>query len=292
MSAQHKEPYDVIVKFLCNISHGKEVVKRFAHFTVVHIYVTVMKPVVRKGYTVCRLALCNLVFVVRKDKILTARMYVNGFAQILIDHCTALNVPAGSALAPGTLPGRFTLFFCLPDGKIHRVLFMCADFYSRTGFKIFKRLVREFAVILKLFNTEVNVAVHIVGIALFNQLIYYSDNCVNVFRCLGVHGCLFYSQTVSVRKILSYEPVGKLFYGYSLLVGTLNHFVVNISKILYEVNFIPPVFKVPSERVKDYKRACVSYVKVVVNRRTAGIHLNLARLNGYKIFFFSRESIV
>ena len=148
----------------------------------------------RKLTAVRRLALRNLIFVMRKNEVHTARVNVNRFAEVFVRHCTALNVPAGTSLAPGAFPIRLALFFCFPNGEIHRIFLFFADFNSCACLKIFERLMRKFAVIRKLFNVEINVAVNSIGKSLFFKRLYKRDYRVDILRRSGMIGRLVYAE--------------------------------------------------------------------------------------------------
>ena len=50
-----------------------------------------MQPIPRKGLAVCRLGLRNLIFMVRENQVLAARMDINGFTKMVLCHNGAFN---------------------------------------------------------------------------------------------------------------------------------------------------------------------------------------------------------
>ena len=48
-------------------------------------------------------------------------MNVNCVAKVFQGYRAALDMPAGSTLAPRAIPGRFSRFGRLPQGKVHRM---------------------------------------------------------------------------------------------------------------------------------------------------------------------------
>ena len=71
-----------------------------------------------------RLALGDLVFMVREDQVLAAAVDVDLLAQILFGHDRALDVPAGPAFSPGGAPEGLAFLFRLPEHEIQRVLLL------------------------------------------------------------------------------------------------------------------------------------------------------------------------
>ncbi len=83
-----------------------------------------MHPVPRKGLAGQRLALRDLVLVVRKHQILAARVQIEGLAQILHRHRRALDVPARTPRPNLGLPALLALFRSLPQRKVAGVVLL------------------------------------------------------------------------------------------------------------------------------------------------------------------------
>ena len=65
------------------------------------------------------------------DQIQAATVNIDHFAQVLISHCRALNVPTWPAHAPRTFPSRFIFLGELPQREIRGVAFARLGFESR-----------------------------------------------------------------------------------------------------------------------------------------------------------------
>ena len=80
-------------------------------------------------------------------------------------------MPAGSALAPRGIPVRARPgFAAFQSGEVHRARALTSPTIdTRARLKILKRLMRELAVILELLGAEINVALCLIGIALFDK---------------------------------------------------------------------------------------------------------------------------
>ena len=140
MSRKHKETYHFTVILFKYVTNSKEVSERLTHFLIVYINISVVHPIICKRLSICTFALCNFVFVMWENQVLTARMNIYRFAKILVHHCTTFNVPTGSAHSPRTFPSRFALFLLFPKCKVHNVLFMFVYVNSCTRLQIFQWL--------------------------------------------------------------------------------------------------------------------------------------------------------
>ena len=79
MCLHHHVANDFIAVLLCHFPHGEEIAQRLGHFLVVDVDIAVVHPVVGKGLAVGSFTLCDFVFMVGKDQILTAAVEVKGF---------------------------------------------------------------------------------------------------------------------------------------------------------------------------------------------------------------------
>ena len=72
----------------------------------------------RKRAAVGALGLGDLILVVREDEVKAAGVDVDGRAEVFVDHSRALDMPAGTSLAPAGIPVRLAFFFRLPEYEI------------------------------------------------------------------------------------------------------------------------------------------------------------------------------
>ena len=158
-----------------------------------------MNPVSGKNFPVAGLALGNLIFMVRENQILSARMNVDFLSQIFSGHNGAFNMPAWPSLTPGRLPVRLPLFFGFPQYKIQGIFLFFPGYFNITvpRLQVIQIFMRQFSVFFKFPGTEVNGTVcRRIGKALFNQGGNHFQHTVNFFcgqrmgsRRLYIHGC-------------------------------------------------------------------------------------------------------
>ena len=189
MGRNHQIANRLIAVFFRHVAHGEKVAERLGHFDVIDVDIAVVHPIIGKRHAVAALALRDFVFMVRENQILPAAVNVNRITEIAAHHCRALNVPAGSAVAPRGRPVRLAGFCAFPKGKVHRVFFQLADVNPRTGFQILQGLVRKLAVFREIFGTEIHVAIfHRVRVPFLDQSFDNLDNFVDIFRRFRVNG--------------------------------------------------------------------------------------------------------
>src|SRR6266851_10475303 len=120
-------------------------------------------PVVGERLAGEGLALRDLVFVMWKDIIDAARMQVEMRAQILHRHGAALDMPAGEAASPGTVPRHFAAWLAhLPQRKIFGVAPVRCYAFAHTRQNVLKLVAGELAIIGEAFDVKIDVAIDLV----------------------------------------------------------------------------------------------------------------------------------
>src|SRR5262249_46427235 len=95
-----------LISFFEEITQSKKVPFGFVHLFAVNQQMLAMNPKADKRQASHGLTLCDFIFVMRKNVIDTAAVYVQRFAEILHRHGRTFDVPAWTALAKRGLPPR------------------------------------------------------------------------------------------------------------------------------------------------------------------------------------------
>ena len=251
-----------------------------------------MHPVVGKGLSRGALALGYLVFVMGKFQILAAAMDIKGIPQIFLAHGAAFDMPARPSLGKRAFPCRFPGFLRLPEREIHGIFFHIVDLDARPHFQIVQILPGELAIVLEALGIVIYVAVfrHI-SVPFLDKPGNQADNILDMLSRLGVHSRRADIQALGVFEIFLDKMFAQLLDGNPLLVGSLDHLVVNVRKILDERDLIAPIFQIPAQCVKNNKRTGVSDMKIVVYRGAAGIDPRFPGMHGNELFLFSGHGI-
>ena len=89
------------------LANGEEVAQGLGHlFALDHQIAVVHKHLGHDFAVMGAPALRDLVFMVREDQVLAAAMDIKGFAQILLAHGRAFDMPARTAAPPRRFPAR------------------------------------------------------------------------------------------------------------------------------------------------------------------------------------------
>src|SRR5206468_7244065 len=109
--------------------------------------------------------LCLLVFVVGEDEIAAAAVDLKSQAELLLRHRRALNVPTGSAAAPGRIPrGVLIWLLGLPQREIHRIALALRALHPLSLIHLAHSLMGDLAVLRVRRDREVDVSVHLIGV--------------------------------------------------------------------------------------------------------------------------------
>ena len=148
-----------------------------------------MHPVAGELLAVGRLALCDLVLMMREDKVLAACMDVDLLAQIFFGHLRTLDMPSRTAFAPRGLPCRLALFLRLPEHEIKGIFLFILPGHKKgasAGLQVIQVLVGKLAVILELPGAVVNRSVLLIGIAFIDQCPDHVHHAADLLRCQGI----------------------------------------------------------------------------------------------------------
>src|SRR5437763_1544972 len=105
-----------------------------------------MQPVSDERLAGRALRLRDLVLVMRKLQVHAAAMDVELLAKQRAAHRRTLDVPPGSAIAPGRRPLRLAGLRPLPQHEVERIFFARIYLNSLAGAQIIERLARKLAV--------------------------------------------------------------------------------------------------------------------------------------------------
>ena len=213
-------------------------------------------------------------------------------------------MPAGITHSPRTFPlhnvflGRF-----FPHGKIRGMTLFAVDFDACARLLLVELCARQFAVIHRLGNIEINTVACFVRKTFLHQFLNEIDHNLNVVRGFrrkfGLADIEFFQVLekhagVKLRNFVrTFLLLARGFLHFILAVvavGKQMPYVGNVHNAFY---FIPLVFKRTTEQIHKDVGTHVAYMRKAVYGRSARIHTNLiASVLGCKLLFFSGKRII
>ena len=269
-----------------------EIAQGFGHLLAIDIHIAVVHPVTHEVLAVGAAALCPLVFVVRKSQVAAAAVNIDGVTQVLLDHGRALEVPAGTATAPGAIPTGLFIAGRLPQHEVARVFFIGRHFDPRAGQHVVQRALRQLAVIGHGLHCKQHVPFRRVGVALLDQPFDHGDHFRQV---LGGIGNDIRLEIVERGHILGIG-LGKARRQDADLLAViprgLHDLVVDIGDIA-RIDHVAEVFLQQAiERIEHDDRAGVADMHAVIDGGPTDVHAHAVVHQGFKNFFLSGESVV
>ena len=292
MRREHEQAHGLQIKLFGDIAHGEEIALGLGHLFVVDVDKAIVHPVAHVGLAGRAGGLGDLVFMVREEQVLAAAVDVEGLAQVGGAHGRALDVPAGTAHAPGAFPRGLAGLLCLPESKVQRVLLDLVHAHARAALQILQILPAQAAIAGEGAHAVVHVALGFVGQSLVDEPLDERDDLRDVLRGAGMHRGRTDAQRLGVGEIFGDVALGNLRDGHALLVGAADHLVVDVGEVLHEGHFVAPVFQVAAQHVKDDEGARVSDVKEIIDRGPAGIDAHLSLVEGHERFLFPGHAVV
>ena len=293
MHGEHEHAHRFEIELFGNVAHGEKIAKRLAHLLVVDVDVAVVHPIARKRLARRGFRLGNLILMVRENQILATGVDVERLAENGHAHGAALDMPAGTAPAPGRIPCGFAGLFALPEGKVERVALLLCRIDARAVFKVVDVLSGELAIARKAAHGKIHVSiVRRIRMTAVDQLLHERDDLTNVLRRARVGAGPFDAQCVGIAIVFRDKAFAKLRDGRPFFMGAADHFIVDVGKVLYERHLKTFILEVPAQRVEHNERPRVANVEIVVNRGTAGVHADLPRYQRYQLFLFAGHGVI
>ncbi len=289
MGPQEEDPKDLRVIALQDFLDGEDVAQRLGHLLRVDVDKAVVNPVVDEGFPCSRLRLGDLVLVVGKDEVLPSAVDVEGLPQQGHAHGGTLDMPPGPPFAPGAVPGRFTRLARLPEGEVEGIPLPFIHGNPRPRLEFVDVLLREFPVLRKLGDGEIDVAVHLIGNPLCLQLLYEANDLGDVFRRTRLVGGTEDAQGIGILVEVGNVLLRELLSGDPPLIGPFDDLVVHVGEVTHIGHVEPLVAEITIESIENHEGSGVTDVASVVNRHAADVHPHLLVVDGGKGLFPIRE---
>src|SRR4030042_7037306 len=275
-----------------DILYSQEVAKGFGHLFTIYCHKSVVHKIAYKWFSSGRYGLGYVIFMMRKDEILSPSMDIESLPQVADTHGRAFDVPSGSARAPGAFPGGFAWLAGLPEGKIHGMAFSGVNFYSGTGLHLFQTAMGKPSVTRELFHREEDITFSRIRIPLAYQGLNQTDDILDIPGGLWLHIRPGHAQGLHIPVEFPGIVFGKLLTGDSLFSGPVDDLVIYIGNVLYVGHLKSTVAQVANADIKNYGRTGMAQMAIIIGRNTADIDTDVVILQRRKVFLLTAKGVV
>ena len=261
------------------VFEGVEVAERLGHFSAIDHQVRDVEPSGGEVPAAGAAALGDFVFVVREDEIDAAAVEVESFAEVLADHRGALEVPAGSAFAPGGGPEIFAILGAagLPEHEVADALFFVfigigALGLGATELELAFIEVGELAVFRKGGDVEIDRAVlGGVGVAFGNECLDHGDLLGDVLDGTGFDVWREALEEVAVVMEFFRPEAGELRERLADALGFADRFVIDIGEVADMERAQAAGFEGTAEDILEDEGAEIADVGGAIDRGAAAV---------------------
>ena len=226
-------------------------------------------------------------------------MDVEGRAEVFARHRRAFDVPAGKADAPGAVPAQNVLRLGpLPQGEVRRMALFVAHGLAAAGLLLLEHAVGKLAVALVRGDVEVDVAVHVIGVAGADELLDHDDLFGHVGAGAGRDVGPLHAQRVHVGEVAAGVGLDDLHRARLHLARLAQDAVLaavqqmtDVGQVLH-VEDVPGAVTQPADHhVEGDVGAGVADVRVVVDGGATDVEVDLALRQRFKGLFLASEHV-
>ena len=277
MGVQEEEAQGVGRVLFEGLAQRDDVAQGLAHLLVAQFDHTVVHPELRhRRIAGARLGLGDLVFVVRKDEILSAAVDVDVLSEVLRRHGAALDVPSRPSLAPGAVPRGFAGLLCFPQGEVEAVPLPLIYLDTRADAQAFDVTSAQPAVAGVAADVEVDVALRLVGDLIVDHGLDHLDDLGDLLGGSGVEVGGKDVESLHLIEIEADVALCQVVDGFAFRDGAVDHLVVYIGEVFDELDLVAAELQVAPEHVEDDRPHGVSDVGLGVGREAADVHADHA----------------
>ena len=270
-----------------------EIAERFGHLLPINQQELGMQPMTHERFSGERDRLGDLIFVVRKNQIHSARMNVDDFAQIANGHHGALDVPAGTPRSNRSFPEGLAVLRRLPQHKVARIIFLVViDIHSRAGTHTRKIVVRKFSVVWETGDPKINGAVTAIGETLVGQCLDGLCHLLDVFGRADQSLRTFQAQQLGIVE-KSFLVDGGVFVQFFFLRQSIaNDLVFHVGDVHDMVKNVSACPEPAAHQVVKREGPEIADMRIVVHGRTACVYAGGIVPEGRKLLHLLRERII
>ena len=229
---------------------------------------------------------------VRKDQVGAAAMDVERLAEIAPRHRAALDVPAGPAAAPRTVPSRQIGRRRLPQHEVAGIALVGRHVDPRAGQQLVRAASRQMSIRLETRHREQHMALRRIGMAGGDQPLDDLDHLRDVFRGARLLVRRQHAECrhvgMEVRRGARGDRADRL----AALLGARVDLVVHVGDVAHVGDARIQHAQQPREHVEHHHGARIADMRQVVDRRSAHVHPHMLRLERLEPLLPAAQAVV
>ena len=290
--AQDKETDQLGLVFVQQLGHRDEVALGLGHLVAAELHQSVVHPIFDEGFAGGGFGLGDLVLVVREDEVVAPAVNVDGLADVFHAHRGALDVPAGTALAPGGIPGGFVGLGGLPEGEIGGVTLWVSGGDACAGFHFLDGAAGEFPVALEAGDVEIDVAGGFVRVSAVDERPDETNDLRDELGGAGEMIDVGDAELADVVHVVALDLSGEGVDGCALDAGAVDDLVVHVGDVDDHGHVVAAEREVALDGVEDDGSDAVTDVAVHVDGGAADVHADFGRTDGLEVLLGAGERAI
>ncbi len=274
-----------------------EITERFRHLASFEIQQAAVNPKVchrRKRHQ--RLALRDLIFVMRKDQICAAAVNVEAEpvrVEQRFRHRRTLDVPTGASVTVAVeAPARLSRLREFPKRKIERIFFVFANFNACAGFQFIDVAIAQHPVPWKGAHTVVDAVLRYICMTAFEQFANHRLNLRNVLRCIRFYIGLANAELAHrlfETPVVTHNDFVPVFARFTRAIDAA---IVDVRDVLNVRDFVAPMREISAQQIEEEKRPRVPQVGFRRRCKSANVDTNVVTAQRLERFGLPSSRII
>ena len=299
MALEAEKPVNegIIALFLKH-GYGENIALGFAHLALTVVEMLDVEPVTAPGMAERCFALGDLIGMVRKDIIDAAAVQITVLAEMLDADSGALDMPAGIADAPGTVPFQLLrIEFGLgePEHEIRFISLIAVllNIVTNADEQILRGMTGQSIVVFELRGIEIDVAACFIGIAAVKELFDELNVFIYAVRCRFNYIGRLDVELFAVFKEGVFIELRYLHDGLALALCACDHLILagiavacemtDIGDIHDALDIVPCIAEELFKNILHDIGTEIADMSKMVHGRAAGVHFDLAGFMGFEL---------
>ena len=207
-------------------------------------------------------------------------MNVEGRAERFVRHHAAFDVPPWATGAPRAVPARLARLGLFPQREVGRMAQARVALDAHASDHLVQLAARQFAVARLLLDGVVHAISRDIGAIFGDQITDVFDHLRNVVRAFRMIGDGGYVQPLEISEVLRGVALGNRQPRLAGGDAAIDDLVIDVGDVVDQAHRIPAHREPARHSIEQHRPHEVPNMAIVVHRRPAQVHADLARLQG------------